>query len=173
MTSTHFHIFVIIPPLKRIWQLILTNLNSLHTKIICTKFHWNRFAGSGEQDYKKKFSVFSLFRYYIPLHKGNPLHLNKLEPPSPKDNLCQVWLNLAELFWRRCRKCKSLQTTDRRQTTGDQKSSLNLYRATPAVIRYLRFSGLIRRTALFICLLRHTRGCGGCSLTRILTGKEW
>ena len=35
-----------------------------------------------------------------------------------------------------------------------------LYCATPAVTRGLGFSGLIRRTAPFSCLLRHTRGCG-------------
>ena len=29
------------------------------------------------------------------------LHLNKLESPSPKDALCQVWLKLAQWFWRR------------------------------------------------------------------------
>jgi hypothetical protein len=32
------------------------------------------------------------------------------------------------------------------------------------------FFGLIRRTAQFSRLLRHTRGCGGSILTRILTG---
>jgi hypothetical protein len=32
------------------------------------------------------------------------------------------------------------------------------------------FSGFIRRTAPFSCLLQHTRGCGGSILTRILTG---
>ena len=37
----------------------------------------------------------------------------------------------------------------------------DLYRATPAVTRGLGFSGLIRRTAQFSRLLRHTRGCGG------------
>jgi hypothetical protein len=46
----------------------------------------------------------------------------------------------------------------------------DLYRATPAVTRDLSFSGLIRRTAPFRHLLRHTRGCGGSILTRILTG---
>jgi hypothetical protein len=30
-----------------------------------------------------------------------PLHLNKLESPPPKDDLCQVWLKLAQWFWRR------------------------------------------------------------------------
>ena len=29
------------------------------------------------------------------------LHLNKLESPSSKDSLCQVWLKLAQWFWRR------------------------------------------------------------------------
>jgi hypothetical protein len=48
----------------------------------------------------------------------------------------------------------------------------DLYRATPAVTRDLGFSGLIRRTAPFSRLLRHTRGCGGSILTRILTGTE-
>jgi hypothetical protein len=42
----------------------------------------------------------------------------------------------------------------------------DLYRATPAVTRDLDFSGLIRRTAPFSRLLRHTGGCGGSILTR-------
>jgi hypothetical protein len=46
----------------------------------------------------------------------------------------------------------------------------DLYRATPAVTRDPGLSGLIRRTAPFSRLLRHTRGCGGSILTRILTG---
>jgi hypothetical protein len=45
----------------------------------------------------------------------------------------------------------------------------DLYLATPAVTRGLGFSGLIRRTAPFSRLLRHTRGCGGSLLTRIVT----
>jgi hypothetical protein len=35
------------------------------------------------------------------LEKGYPLPLNKLESSSPKDDLCQVWLKLAQWFWRR------------------------------------------------------------------------
>jgi hypothetical protein len=45
----------------------------------------------------------------------------------------------------------------------------DLYRATPAVTRDLGFSGLIRRSAPFNRLLRHTRGCGGSILSGILT----
>ena len=47
-------------------------------------------------------NVFSLFRNYLPLEKGGGLHLKKkLESPSPKDALCQVWLKLAKRFMRR------------------------------------------------------------------------
>ena len=79
------------------------------------------------------------FQYFIiisPCKKGGALHLNKLESPLPKNVLCQVWLKLAEWFWRRrwkCEKFKDRQTdrqtdgrtdgwTDRRRTTGGQKS---------------------------------------------------
>jgi hypothetical protein len=55
-------------------------------------------------------------RYYLPLEKGYPLPLKKLESPSPKDDLCQVWLKLVQWFWNISRKCKSLQTD--RQTDG-------------------------------------------------------
>jgi hypothetical protein len=40
----------------------------------------------------KIFSVFLLFCYYLPLERGNPLHLKKLEFLPSKDDLCQVWL---------------------------------------------------------------------------------
>jgi hypothetical protein len=35
------------------------------------------------------------------LGEGYHLPLNKLKSPLPKDNLCQVWLKLAQWFWRR------------------------------------------------------------------------
>ena len=46
-------------------------------------------------------NVFSLIRNYLPLEKDGALYLNKLETPSPKDALCQVWLKYAQWFWRR------------------------------------------------------------------------
>jgi hypothetical protein len=74
------------------------------------------------------------------------------------------------LIWRRhhCR----WRTAKFRPMLGTQGlwSGRDLYRATPAVTQDLGFSGLIRRTAPFRRLLRHTRGCGGSILTRILTG---
>jgi hypothetical protein len=36
----------------------LNNLNPLYPRIICTKFDWFWPVGSGEEDFKKKFSVF-------------------------------------------------------------------------------------------------------------------
>jgi hypothetical protein len=66
----------------------------------------------------KYFSVFLLFCDYLPLEKVNPFYLNNLESPSPKDDLCQVWLKLAQWFWR-SRKCKSLWT-DGRTDDGQQ-----------------------------------------------------
>ena len=38
---------------------------------------------------------------YLPLEKDGALLLNRLKSPSSKDALCQVWLKLAPLFWRR------------------------------------------------------------------------
>ena len=47
------------------------------------------------------FNIISLFCYYLPLEKDVALHLNKRESPSSKDPLCQVWMKLAQWFWRR------------------------------------------------------------------------
>ena len=74
--------------------------------------------------WKKTFkfvNVFLLFLNYLPFEKGVALHLNKLESPPPKDALWQVWLKLAQWFWRRW-KCEKF--TDGQ--TDDQKNSLEL-----------------------------------------------
>ena len=42
-----------------------------------------------------------LFLNYLPFEKGVAHHLNKIESPSPKIALCQIWLKLAQWFWRR------------------------------------------------------------------------
>ena len=59
--------------------------------------------GSEEVFFLNFVNVFSLFPKYPPLEKGGALHLKILEFPSPKGALCQVWLKLAQWFWRsRC-----------------------------------------------------------------------
>ena len=45
--------------------------------------------------------IFSLFHHYFPLEKVGALRLPKLNSPSPKDDLCLVWLILAQWLWRR------------------------------------------------------------------------
>ena len=62
-----------------------------------------------------------------PLEIRGALHLNKLIYPSPKDDLCQVWLKLARWFWRRRWKCEMFTDgqTDRRtdrQTETDRQT---------------------------------------------------
>ena len=46
-------------------------------------------------------NVFSIFRNHLPLEIGGFLHLNNIIYPSPKDDLCHVWLKLTPWFWRR------------------------------------------------------------------------
>ena len=45
-----------------------------------------------ERRFFKIVNAFSQFPNYLPLEKGGDLHLNKLESPSTKNALCQVWL---------------------------------------------------------------------------------
>jgi hypothetical protein len=71
--------------------------------------------------------IFKNFQCIFTLLLLSPLgerQSNNLESPPSNNDLCQVWLKLAQWFWRRSQKCKSLQTDG--QTTGDQNSSLEL-----------------------------------------------
>jgi hypothetical protein len=63
-----------------------------------------------------------------PLEEGQSpsFEKKKLEYPSPKDDLCQDWLKLAQWFWR-SGKCKRLQTdgqTDRWMIHNGQSEKL-------------------------------------------------
>ena len=96
----YFRYFVIIFPWKRagpIWR----HLNPLHPRMLCAKFGRKWLSGSGEEVFFKfRQCIFAIF-YYLSLKMSGILILNKLESPSPKDALCQVWLKLAQWFWRR------------------------------------------------------------------------
>ena len=133
----YFRYFVIISPWKRVGPFIWTNLNPLYPRMFCAKFGWNWPSGSGEEDFFNFINVFSLFHnyMYLPLEEGGALHLNKFESPLPKDALCQVWLKLAQWFWRRRWQCEKF--TDGRRTTGDKKSSLELKRWRPLGLNHL------------------------------------
>ena len=51
--------------------------------------------------------------HYLLLGNWTGSYLNKLESPSPKGALCQVWLKLAKWFLRRRWKCKKFTNNDR------------------------------------------------------------
>ena len=106
-----FSLFPSYLPLEKDRALIWTNLNPLHPRMHFAKFGCNWPSGSGDEDFFNFVNAFSLFRNYLSLEKDRALHLNKLESPSFKnalwespsinDALCQIWLKLAQWFWRR------------------------------------------------------------------------
>jgi hypothetical protein len=53
-----------------------------------------------EKIFKNVQCIFTLLLLSL-LGEGYPLHLNNLESPPPKDDLCKVWIKLAQWFWRR------------------------------------------------------------------------
>ena len=55
---------------------------------------------------------FHFFVIVSPWKRVEPFILKKIESPSPKDALCQVWLKLAQWFCRRRWKCKKFTTTN-------------------------------------------------------------
>ena len=65
---------------------------------------------------KLSIDVFLICCFFPPLRKGVALHLNRLEFPLHRDVLCQVWLNLAQWFWRRRQKHEKFTTTTWRTT---------------------------------------------------------
>ena len=94
----------------------LENLNPLHPTMLCANFGWNWPIGCCFVN------VFSLFPNYLLLEKGVTLYLNKFESLSSKDDLFQVWLNLALWFWKRRWKCEKF--TDRRAMDDTRSEKL-------------------------------------------------
>ena len=96
-----FSLFCIHLPLEKSGTLYLNKLESLLPKDdLCQD--WLRLA---QWFWRRRFlnfiNLYNLFSNYLPLEKGGALHLNKFESPSLIDTLCQVWLKLAQWFWRR------------------------------------------------------------------------
>ena len=90
--------------------------------MLCAKFGCNWPCNSREEDFLI-LSIYFLLHNHLPLEKGVALHLNKLESPSPSTTKL-VW-NWPSGSWEEVENVKGLQT-DRRGTTGDQKSLLKL-----------------------------------------------
>ena len=79
-------------PLEKGWALHLNKLKSSSPKRALCQVWLKLVQWFWRRRFLNFVSVFSLFRSYLPLGKGGALHLNKLESPSPKEALCQVWL---------------------------------------------------------------------------------
>ena len=80
--------------------LICKTLSQLHPTMLFAKFGWNWLSASGE-DLKILWKYFCYFGIISPFKKGMTLHLNKIDSPSPKNALWEVWLKLARWFLRR------------------------------------------------------------------------
>ena len=74
-----------------------------------TKFRENRPAGSGEEDFKRFFTIYE--------HGG---HLGHVTYPLPKKAPHKIWLVLAKRFWRR----RSLSIVNGRTTDGRRTMSI-------------------------------------------------
>ena len=90
--SMYFRKFVIIPPWKRAGLFNWTNLNSLHTNMICAKFGWNWPTGSGEEDFLNVSMYFRNFVIISPRKKAGSFIWTNLNPLHPR-KLCAkfVW----------------------------------------------------------------------------------
>ena len=97
------------------WFHIWTILNPLHPRVLFVGWNWP--SGSGEKILKFTtmyfcyFIIFSLWKRAWPFIWRNGF-------PLAKDASCQVWLKLAQWFWRRRWKCEKF--TDR--LTDDRQS---------------------------------------------------
>ena len=112
------------------------------------------------------------FRFFViisPLEKGRVIHFNKFKFPSPKNDLCQVWLKLALWFLRRWWKCKKFMTTTMTTTNNGQiliriahprlrwaKNHKN-YVLLKFDTQFLNFN-LAKISAYMVISVQHTRG---------------
>ena len=111
----YYRYFIIISPWKKAGPFIWTNESPSPKDALYQV--WMKWA---QWFWTRRFFNFVnvlLFLNYLPLEKDRAHHLNKLESPSPKDVLCQVWLKLAHWFWRRRWKCEKFTTTTTTTTT--------------------------------------------------------
>ena len=66
--------------------------------MLCVKFGLNWPSGSGEEEFI--FLISSMYFRYLEI-EGVAIHLNNHESPSSKNALRQIWLKLAQWFWRK------------------------------------------------------------------------
>mgnify|MGYP003691611305 CR=1 FL=1 len=129
----YFHYFVIISPWKRAGPFIWTNLNPLHPRMLCAKYGWNWPSGSGEEDFLILSMFFHCFVIISPWKRVGLFTWTNLNSLHPRMLCAKFNWNWPSGSGEEDENVKSLQTdrrtdghTNRRRTTGDQKSSLEL-----------------------------------------------
>ena len=100
--SMYSRCFVIISRWEKVWHFIWKTFSPFHhQRMLFAKFGWYWFSGFGGEDFFTFVNLYLFFRNYLPSAKSVTLHLNKVDSPSPKDDLCQIWLKLAKTHWKR------------------------------------------------------------------------
>ena len=100
--SMYSRCFVIISRWEKVWHFIWKIFSPFHHQtMIFAKFDWYWFSGVGGEDFFTFVNLYLFFRYYLPSAQSVTLHLNKVDSPSPKNDLCQIWLKLAQTHWKR------------------------------------------------------------------------
>ena len=105
-------------PLFTLWELKGSWIPFTHG---CFVPNWLKSAQQFWRRFLNFIKVFWLFHNFLPLKKGRALHLHKIESSSPKEVLCQVWLKLAQRFWRRRWKCEKFKTRPTTTKTTDYR----------------------------------------------------
>ena len=85
ISSMYFNYFIVIFPWRRGGSFIWTNLNLLHSRMLCAKFGWNWLSGSGEEDF---FLISSMYFHYFviisPCKRAGPFIWTNLNPLHPR-----------------------------------------------------------------------------------------
>ena len=116
--STVFTFYLWKSPCYKIWPcrkigqgqprvIIWTNYDGLESPMLHTKFHGNRSAGSGEEDFWRVFTIYG--------HGGHLGHVTWISFPLPKEAPHKIWLWLAKQFQRR--RCLKMWTDGRTTDT--------------------------------------------------------
>ena len=98
-----FSVFSLFPyhlHLKKVGAIDLNKLESSSPKNVLCQVWLKLALWFLRKRFLQSVDIFLLFRYFLPLEKDKVLYLNKLETPSPKNALCQVWLKLGLWFLR-------------------------------------------------------------------------
>ena len=129
----YFNYFVIISPGKRAGSFIWINLNPPYPRMLCAKFGWNWLSGSGEENFSISSMYFNYFVIIFPWKRAGPL-FEQTWIPFTQGCSVPCLIEIGPVVLEKKMKMGKVyrwtdRQTDRRRTTCDQKSSLELFSA--------------------------------------------